>query len=100
MLKLAHQQHMRTIDVDGKSPVETDMPKHSTLTPIVANIPRNEFDQLQRPFSFLANVGGKETASHLFTTNIDKNLLKNMKFKAYQGTSSLLIPSHKKSMIS
>ena len=53
------------------------------LTPMVANIPRNEFDQLQRPFSFLASVGGRETAAHLFTAEVDKNLLRSMKARAF-----------------
>ena len=32
---------------------------------------------MQRPFSFLANVGGKETSSNNFTAKIDKKLLDN-----------------------
>ena len=46
---------------------------------MMANIPRNEFDQLQKPFAFLANLGGKETSSASFTTKIDKNLIGNKK---------------------
>lgn len=43
----------------------------------MATIPRNDLDFMQKPFSFLANLGGRETSSVLFTTKIDKKLLNN-----------------------
>jgi hypothetical protein len=40
------------------------------------HFPRNSnLDQLSRPFSFLSNIGGRETNQATFTTNIDKKLL-------------------------
>ncbi|CDW76339.1 UNKNOWN [Stylonychia lemnae] len=69
-------------------PSEKDMLR-LTQTPMMGIGLKNELDQFQRPFNFLANLGGKETSSSRFTTRIDKNLLKNNKTLAHQPITTL-----------
>jgi hypothetical protein len=55
----------------------------------------NEYDDpsQNKPFSFLANLGGKETSSALLTPKIDENMFRKFANKSERGT----IDTHDKS---
>ena len=48
----------------------------------------NEYDDpsQNKPFSFLANLGGKETSSALLTPKIDETMFKKFTNKSDRGT--------------